>query len=79
VVMERANPLIKQALDKEKTAAISGISESQETTWQRQNVLAAEYPYGDLSYGKLSYGQLSGSKLPYIELPSHEFRYLGEL
>ncbi|KAK7074604.1 hypothetical protein SK128_013739 [Halocaridina rubra] len=34
VVMERANPLIRQALDKEKTVVISGISESQEPTWQ---------------------------------------------
>ncbi|KAK7063126.1 hypothetical protein SK128_019323 [Halocaridina rubra] len=32
--MERANPLIRQALDKEKTVVISGISESQEPTWQ---------------------------------------------
>ncbi|KAK7070120.1 hypothetical protein SK128_003254 [Halocaridina rubra] len=34
VVMKRANPLIRQALDKEKTVVISGISESQEPTWQ---------------------------------------------
>ncbi|KAK7075062.1 hypothetical protein SK128_013991 [Halocaridina rubra] len=32
--MERANPLIIQALNKEKTVVISGISESQEPKWQ---------------------------------------------